>query len=219
MPLDLPEPGTGDEDADDEHLEGLVAYGGDLEPPTLRHAYREGLFPWYAEGDPILWWSPEPRAVLFPLADLHVPRRLRRVVARSDLDVRLDGDVGRVAQACADARPGATWIHPEMVQAYAALGARGDARAVEVWREGRLVGGIYGVAVGAVFCAESMVHRETDMSKVALVKLVEHLDARGFRLLDAQLMTPHLARFGIRPMPRAEYLTRLASLRERSVAW
>ena len=219
MPLDPPEGDAGDEDVEDEHLEGLVAYGGDLRPPTLRQAYREGLFPWYAQGDPILWWSPEPRAVLFPLDDLHVPRRLARVVARSDLEVRWAGDVERVARACADARADGTWIHPEMIDAYAALGRSGDARAVEVWRAGRFVGGIYGVVVGAVFCAESMVHLETDMSKVALVSLVEHLRQRDFELLDAQLMTPHLARFGVRPMPRTEYLTRLAVLRERNVSW
>jgi len=208
-----------DDEGEEADLGGLVAYGGDLGEATLRHAYAQGLFPWYAAGDPILWWSPEPRAVLHPLRDLHVPRRLRRVLEREDLEVRADGDVERVARACADARPGATWIHPEMIEAYAALGRAGDARAVEVWREGRFVGGIYGVVVGAVFCAESMVHLETDMSKVAFVRLVEHLRGRGFDLLDAQLMTPHLARFGVRPMPRAEYLTRLATLRERRVAW
>lgn len=218
MPPDPPLP-PDDDEADEADLAGLVAYGGDLDEGTLRQAYAGGLFPWYATGDPILWWSPDPRAVLHPLSDLHVPRRLRRVLERDDVEVRSDGDVGRVARACADARQGATWIHPEMIEAYAALGRAGDARAVEVWREGRFVGGVYGVVVGAVFCAESMVHLETDMSKVAFVRLVEHLRVRGFQLLDAQLMTPHLARFGVRPMPRAEYLARLALLRGRRVAW
>ena len=191
----------------------LVGWGGRLDVATLRSAYRHGLFPWYGEEDPPLWWSPDPRAIL-PLEALHVPRRLQRTLRRADLSVEPHGDVEAVARACAVGREDGCWIHEEMVQAYADLARSGDAHALEVRREGRLVGGVYGVAVGAVFCAESMFHRERDLSKVALVRLVGHLRERGFALLDVQMQTPHLARFGVREVPRASYLAALARLRD-----
>jgi leucyl/phenylalanyl-tRNA--protein transferase len=196
----------------------LVGWGGRLDVATLRATYRHGLFPWYGEDDPLLWWCPDPRAVL-PLESLHVSRRLRRTLRRPDLVTEPDGDVETVARACAERRADGCWIHEAMVEAYAALARAGDAHALEVRRAGRLVGGIYGVAVGAVFCAESMFHRETDMSKVAFVRLVEHLRARGFALLDAQMPTPHLATLGVEEIPRAAYLARLAELRDATVRY
>lgn len=196
--------------------EDVVALGGTLAPDLVLDAYRHGVFPFYDASQPVLWWCPDPRAVL-PLDAFHVPRRLARRMRHGDFEIRVDTAFGAVIRACNERRPDGTWIHEDMVAAYEALHRRGHAHALEVWREGRLVGGIYGVAVGACFAAESMFHRETDMSKVALVRLVEHLRTRGFELLDVQFLTPHLERFGCLEIPRAQYLDRVRGLRDRSV--
>jgi leucyl/phenylalanyl-tRNA--protein transferase len=187
---------------------GLVAVGGDLRPERLLTAYRHGVFPWYSEGEPIHWWSPNPRAVL-DLDALHVSRRLRRTVRSARFTVTVNEDFAGVIRGCAD-RPGeGTWITADMIAAYEELHRLGHAHSVEAWHEGRLAGGIYGVTVGGLFAGESMFTRVRDASKVALVYLVERLRQRGFRLFDIQMLTEHTARLGARAIPRAEYLRRL----------
>jgi leucyl/phenylalanyl-tRNA--protein transferase len=187
---------------------GLVAVGGELRPEVLLEAYRAGVFPWFGPGDPVLWWSPDPRAVL-ELGRLHVPRRLQRTLRSGRFRHTLDRAFGAVLRGCAD-RPGAgSWITPAMIEAYEALFARGHAHSLEVWAGDELAGGIYGVALGGLFAGESMFTRLRDGSKVALVRLVEHLRRRGFVLFDIQVLTEHTARFGGREIPRAEYLARL----------
>lgn len=196
-----------------------VAAGGDLEPETLLDAYRHGIFPWPLDAGhgpaPLLWWSPDPRAVI-PLDGLHVSRTLARTLRRRVLTCAVDTDFDGVVAACAD-RPGeGTWITPAMAVAYGRLHRLGAAHSVEVRDAGgTLVGGVYGVTVGAAFCAESMFSRVTDASKVALVALVAQLRADGFALLDAQLPTPHLERMGAVALPRAVYLHRLAAAVDR----
>jgi leucyl/phenylalanyl-tRNA--protein transferase len=193
------------ESADDS---GLVAIGGDLRPERLLKAYRRGVFPWYDEAYPICWWSPDPRAI-FELDGLHVSRRLRRTIRSGRFAVTVNRAFGGVIRGCAD-RPGeGTWIIPDMIRGYETLHRLGHAHSVETWRDGRLAGGIYGVAVGGLFAGESMFSRQPDASKVALAALVEHLRQRGFQLLDIQFLTEHTARLGAIEIPRKEYLARL----------
>jgi leucyl/phenylalanyl-tRNA--protein transferase len=188
--------------------EGLVAVGGDLRPARLLQAYRSGVFPWYSEETPILWWSPDPRAI-FELDGLHVSRRLARTLRARRFVVTFDRDFAGVVRGCAD-RPGqGTWITPAMVRAYNELHRLGWAHSVEAWHAGELAGGLYGVAVGGLFAGESMFTRVRDASKVALVHLVEHLRQRGFQLFDIQFCTEHTRRLGAAEIPRAEYLARL----------
>lgn len=192
---------------------GLLAAGGDLSPERLVAAYRRGIFPWYEAGQPILWWSPNPRAVLFP-GELHVSRRLLRKLRARPFDASIDTSFGAVVAGCArhDHPATGTWITAEMARAYARLHQLGHAHSVEIWRDACLAGGLYGVALGQVFFAESMFSRETDASKVAMLVLVRELSARGYRLVDCQLPSPHLARMGSRNIPRREYLALLAEL-------
>jgi leucyl/phenylalanyl-tRNA---protein transferase len=182
---------------------GLLCAGGDLSPARIVEAYRHGIFPWFSEGDPILWWSPDPRMVLFP-DELRVSRSLRRTVARGVYETRFDTAFRDVIEACAAPRDGqsGTWIVPEMVEAYVRLHKLGFAHSVESWRDGELAGGLYGMALGEVFFGESMFTRAPDASKIALVKLVERLHAGGFRVIDCQQATPHLASLGAREIPR-----------------
>jgi leucyl/phenylalanyl-tRNA--protein transferase len=189
---------------------GLVAVGGDLRPERLLEAYAHGIFPWY-EVPPILWFSPEPRAVLRP-ARLHVPRRLERTLRRGRFALRLDTAFGAVIRACAEPRSGSrgTWITADMVRAYEALHALGFAHSAEAFEDGALVGGVYGVALGSAFFAESMFHRRSDAAKAALVALVRQLAAWGIRLVDAQLPAPHLTALGFESWSRARYLRALA---------
>jgi leucyl/phenylalanyl-tRNA---protein transferase len=192
--------------------EGLVAIGGDLSPERLMDAYRNGIFPWPADDrDPMLWWSPDPRAIL-PLDRLHVSRRLERTLRSGKFTIRRDSDFAGVISGCATGRgrERGTWLTPAMIAAYTELHKLGHAHCMEAWFEGQLVGGVYGVAVGGAFAAESMFYRERDASKAALVSLVEHLRARGFVLLDIQQWTPHTGRLGAVQIPRREYLQRLA---------
>jgi leucyl/phenylalanyl-tRNA--protein transferase len=192
--------------------DGLLAAGGDFRPERLLVAYALGIFPWHG-GPPILWYSPDPRGVLRP-GELHVPRRLERTLTQSRFELRLDTAFRTVMEACAEApRPGqdGTWITPDMVDAYTQLHELGFAHSAEAWRAGRLVGGVYGLSLGAAFFGESMFHRERDASKVALVALVRQLDAWGFELFDGQIPTPHLARFGLRPWLRERFLRALAA--------
>jgi leucyl/phenylalanyl-tRNA---protein transferase len=190
---------------------GLLAAGGDLSPARLMAAYRLGIFPWYEEGQPILWWCPNPRAVIFP-AELHVSRRLRRFLRSAPLLASFDRDFEAVVAGCARLeRPGVgTWITTEMMSAYRRLHELGHAHSVEVWEDDRLVGGLYGVALGRAFFAESMFSHRPNASKVAMVLLARELLARDFILIDCQLPSPHLARMGAREIPRQEFLALLS---------
>jgi leucyl/phenylalanyl-tRNA--protein transferase len=185
---------------------GLLCAGGDLSPERLVDAYSHGIFPWYSEGDPILWWSPDPRMVLFP-EELRVSHSLRKVIAKGTYETRFDTAFRDVIENCAAPRDGhaGTWIVEEMIDAYTALHERGFVHSVESWRDGELVGGLYGMALGKVFFGESMFTRAHDASKVALVKLVERLRSGGFRVIDCQQATSHLASLGAREIPRAGF--------------
>ena len=199
--------------------EDIVAVGDDLRPETVLAAYRRGIFPWPVEGLPLLWFCPVERAVL-DFARLHVPRSLARARRRSTLRFTIDADFPAVLRACAAApRPGqeGTWITPAIAAAYLRLHRLGRAHSVEAWRDGRLVGGLYGVDVDGAFGGESMFHAEPNASKLVLLFLVDHLRARGLDYLDVQVMTPHLARLGAHTMPRDAFLTRLAATRARGL--
>ena len=192
---------------------GLLAMGGDLSPQRLLAAYVRGIFPWYEPGQPILWWSPDPRAVLWP-DNLHVSRRLQRTRRRSDLSLTCDRSFTTVVQCCAEPRRYAegTWITGEMSDAYSALHELGWAHSFEAWQEDELVGGLYGIAIGRVFFGESMFSRVTDASKIALITAVEYLRARDFALLDCQIWSSHLSTLGATTLPRAEFLQQLDDL-------
>lgn len=187
---------------------GLLAGGGDLAPGTLLAAYRTGIFPWPDASGTLLWWSPDPRAIL-PLDAMYVSRSLRRTQRRGRLRVTVDTACADVIRGCADRAVG-TWITPEIHAAYLQLHELGWVHSVEVWDGDALAGGLYGVAVGGLFAAESMFHHARDASKVALAALVDHLRDAGFTLLDVQLATPHLRSLGVVEIPRAKYLARLA---------
>jgi leucyl/phenylalanyl-tRNA--protein transferase len=188
--------------------DGLVAIGGDLSPRRLLEAYSRGIFPFYDEDSPILWWSPDPRAI-FELDGLHVSRRLARTVRSGRFVVTVNRAFAAVIHGCAD-RPGqGVWITPDMIDAYTRLHRLGYAHSVEVYSDGVLAGGVYGVAVGGLFAGESMFTRVRDASKVALVHLRERLRERGFLLFDVQYLNDHTASLGAIEIPRAEYLTRL----------
>jgi len=191
--------------------EGLLAVGGDLSIKRLLLAYRLGIFPWYSEGEPILWWSPEPRLVLYP-DELKISRSLNKVINKGAFKVTMDRAFKEVISECARVRletQEGTWIIDDMVSAYCRLHAAGFAHSVEAWREERLVGGLYGVSLGKCFFGESMFTRVTNASKVALVALVNHLKALRFALIDCQITTAHLKRFGAREISRARYLKEL----------
>jgi leucyl/phenylalanyl-tRNA--protein transferase len=197
----------------DEH--GIVAVGADLEPGTLLAAYRAGMFPMRLRRDVLAWWSPDPRGVI-PLDWMHVSHRLRRTIKR--FDVTVDRDFEAVMRACGDpARPHG-WIDDSFVDAYTGLHRLGWAHSVEAWRDGELVGGVYGVRIGRFFAGESMFHRVTDASKVALWALIELLRVDGVELFDVQWTTPHLVSLGAIDLRRTEYLRRLACAIEPSVA-
>lgn len=180
-----------------------------MSPQRLLAAYAKGIFPLYTRDTPPLWWSPNPRAIL-PLEELHVARSMERRLRRNDYRVTWNQAFRQVIEGCAENRPGGTWILPELVDAYTALHQTGHAFSIEVWMEGRLAGGLYGVQSGALFAAESMFHRRTDASKIALVASARALRQAGIELFDVQYWTQHLSRFGVREIPRSEYLVRLA---------
>ncbi len=197
--------------------EGLLAIGGDLSPARLCAAYAKGIFPWYAEGYVPMWWSPDPRALLDP-AHLHVSRSLQKRLRAGGFELTWNRCFARVMRECG-VRPGkGSWIIAEMRTAYERLHRLGRAHSLEVWADGELVGGVYGVQVGALFAAESMFHRATDMSKVALVAMVRSLFAAGIELFDVQFVTAHLRTLGAYEVPRREYLRRLAVAGGRPVA-
>jgi len=192
---------------------GLLAAGGDLTLERLLDAYRCGIFPWYSGGEPILWWSPDPRMVLF-CDELKVSRSLGKSMRNKGYEVRIDSAFGRVLKQCAGPRKGAqgTWLGDSMQAAYLALHRAGYAHSFETWRGHDLVGGLYGVAVGRMFFGESMFSHATDASKVALVELVRSLERRGFPLIDCQVRTPLLASLGAREIPRRSFLRRVTAL-------
>lgn len=197
--------------------DGLLAAGADLSLPRLLDAYRQGIFPWYSEDDPLLWWSPDPRMVLW-LREFHLSRSLRRVLNSRRFRVTLDTAFGGVMHRCAEPRDdeAGTWISGEMMAAYMGLAEAGHGHSVEVWDEEQLVGGLYGVALGRMFYGESMFSRRADASKVALATLVAQLQRWGFELIDCQMSTSHLASLGAREIPRAEFVTHVARLAAQS---
>jgi leucyl/phenylalanyl-tRNA--protein transferase len=193
---------------------GLLAVGGDLSPQRLLEAYRRGIFPWYSDDEPALWWSPDPRMVLFP-EELKISRSLAGRLRKGDYRIRFDSAFREVMQACASSpRPDqdGTWIMPAMVDGYTALHELGYAHSAETWIDGELAGGLYGVVIGGMFYGESMFHRSTDASKLAFVHLVRRLQQQGPGMIDCQMHTPHLQRFGAREIPRREFAARLAEL-------
>ena len=209
-PPAFPDPNAADD-------EGLLAIGGDLTPERLLYAYERGIFPWYDEGLPPMWWSPNPRALLDP-EHLHVSRSLGRVLRSERFQLTFDHAFRDVILECGRERDSGTWIVPEMVDAYCALHELGHAHSVEVWRDAQLVGGLYGVQRGALFAAESMFHRETDASKVGLISAVRRLFAAGIALFDVQFVTPHLASLGAYEVPRARYLELAGAASQRPVS-
>ncbi len=199
--------------AEEAVLPGIVAAGGNLSPGMLLSAYRQGIFPWYGRGEPILWWSPDPRFVLFP-EELHVSQSLKKRLRHETYRVAFDTHFEEIITACGQVpRPGqdGTWITPEIVAGYLELHRLGYAHSAESYIEGRLVGGLYGVALGSIFFGESMFSWEPDASKVAFVRLVELLKSYEVTLIDCQVYTPHLERFGAREIPRSEFLALLAA--------
>lgn len=186
---------------------GLLAAGADLSPGRLIDAYRRGIFPWHGEGDPILWWCPDPRLVLFP-ENLKLSRSLKKSL-KKNYEVRVDTAFEQVMRKCAEPRKdeGGTWISEEMVQAYCHLHEIGAAHSVETWIDGELAGGLYGIALGHVFFGESMFSRKTDASKIAFAHLVLQLKRWGCRMIDCQVRTPHLVSLGATEIPRSEFLS------------
>lgn len=211
-------------DPEEADLTGILASGGNLSPGMLLSAYRQGIFPWFNREEPILWWSPDPRFVLFP-DDLHVSKRMRRILKKGLYTVTYDHAFDEVLRRCAEIyRPGqdGTWITLAMGEAYAALHREGIAHSVEAWEGDTLAGGLYGIALGGLFCGESMFADRPNASKAAFITLVGDLVRRGFSLIDCQVYTPHLESLGAVEIPRREYLFRLQQLKgesERSVSW
>lgn len=198
----FPDPNKALDDPD-----GLLALGGDLSVERLRLAYRSGIFPWYSEGQPILWWSPDPRCVIFP-SRVHVSRSLRRTLNSGRYTVTLDQAFAEVIERCGSERSEGTWITPEMRQAYNRLHQLGIAHSFEAWnRKGELVGGLYGVALGSCFFGESMFSRQTDASKVVFVHCLRQLEAWDYAVMDCQVENPHLLSLGAELIPRRDFLS------------
>lgn len=196
-----------------EEPNGLLAAGADLSVRRLIEAYENGIFPWYSDGQPLLWWSPDPRMVLIP-GELQIPRSLRKRLARRDYEVTADTAFEEVIRGCAAPRRGddSTWITEDMIAAYLRLHRAGHAHSVETWIGGRLAGGLYGVALGRMYYGESMFARVPDASKIALVHLVRQLERLGIGMIDCQMATAHLARFGAREIPRTHFVRELKEL-------
>ncbi len=192
--------------------DGLLCAGGDLSPARLLAAYRRGIFPWFSAGQPVLWWSPDPRTVLYP-AELHVSRSLAKSLRNRGYEVRIDQSFPAVMDRCADPglRPEGTWITPQMRAAYLRLHELGHAHSVETWRDGVLAGGLYGVALGRVFFGESMFSLERDASKTALCALALALQEHDWHFIDCQVSSPHLASLGARSLPRRDFLHELTA--------
>lgn len=190
---------------------GLLAIGGDLAPSRLLSAYASGIFPWFEPGEAILWWSPDPRAVLFP-EERHISRSLRRFLRQTDYRYTLNRAFERVITACAEQRDEGTWIGPLVKQGYISLHQQGHAHSIEVWSGDELVGGMYGVAVGKLFCGESMFSRRINASKCAIMTFCQYFSAQGGELVDCQVINPHTASLGAREIPRRQFLQQLFRL-------
>ena len=192
---------------------GLLAAGGGLSAPRLLEAYRHGIFPWFSPGDPILWWSPDPRMVLIP-GEFKISRSLSKVLRNAAYEVRCDTAFEQVMRGCAAPRGGhhGTWIQEDMIAAYCALHEMGHAHSVETWMDGKLVGGLYGVSIGRMFYGESMFSHASNASKIALAHLSGQLDRWQFGMIDCQMNTAHLASLGAREIPRSEFIARLQEL-------
>ena len=196
---------------------GLLAFGGDLSPERLLVAYQQGIFPWYSPGDVILWWSPDPRAVLYP-DEFHISRSLKRFLPRCPYRVTLNHAFDKVMSACAERGAEGTWIGPEVELAYQRLHQLGQAHSIEVWEDGNLVGGMYGVAQGALFCGESMFSRRDNASKIALLAFCRFFRQQGGKLIDCQVLNSHTASLGAREIPRRDYLALLSQLQSLTLA-
>ena len=200
--------------------DGLLAIGGDLSPARLLRAYRQGIFPWYNKDQPILWWSPDPRSVLYPQS-LKISRSLRKTLKNNIYNVTADKAFRRVIQCCAAPRSsgGGTWLAADMVEAYCRLHTMGFAHSVESWYEDELVGGLYGLSLGKIFFGESMFARRNDASKVAFVKLVERLRQWGYALVDCQVASTHLESLGAESIPRRDFIAILNHYCDVPPAW
>ncbi|SEQ59707.1 leucyl/phenylalanyl-tRNA--protein transferase [Rosenbergiella nectarea] len=196
--------------------QGLLAYGGDLLPGRLIAAYQQGIFPWFSEEDPILWWSPDPRAVL-PIDAFHLSRSMQRFLRHCPYHVTLNHNFRAVIEGCASTHFDGTWITEEVITAWCNLAAMGHAHSLEVWCENELVGGIYGMALGGIFCGESMFSRQPNASKLALFQLCHHFSAYGGELIDCQILNPHTHSLGAREISRQQFLTQLADLQKRII--
>ena len=192
--------------------EGIVAVGGDLKPERVMLAYRKGIFPWFESDDFLLWWSPDPRMVLFP-DQVKISKSMRAVLRKKQFEVTFNKAFDGVVEACAKVKrfgQNGTWITPGLMEVYSTLHAQGHAHSVEVWEEGILVGGLYGIDLGTVFCGESMFSKANNASKVALISLAKELKKNKYKLIDCQVPTQHLASMGAESIPRAEFLTYLS---------
>ena len=192
--------------------EGIVAVGGDLKPERVMLAYRKGIFPWFESDDFLLWWSPDPRMVLFP-DQVKISKSMRTVLRKKQFEVTFNKAFDDVVEACAKVKrfgQNGTWITPGLMEAYSTLHTQGHAHSVEVWAEGVLVGGLYGVDLGTVFCGESMFSKANNASKVALISLAKELKKNKYKLIDCQVPTQHLASMGAESIPRSEFLTYLS---------
>ena len=192
--------------------EGIVAVGGDLQPERVMLAYRKGIFPWFESDDFLLWWSPDPRMVLFP-AQLKISKSMRTVLRKKRFEVTFNKSFDQVVEACAKVKrfgQNGTWITPGLMEVYSTLHTQGHAHSVEVWEEGSLVGGLYGIDLGTVFCGESMFSKSSNASKVALIFLVKELKKNKYELIDCQVPTQHLASMGAEPISRTKFLTFLS---------
>ncbi|RUO72930.1 leucyl/phenylalanyl-tRNA--protein transferase [Idiomarina ramblicola] len=189
---------------------GLLAVGGDLSPGRLIHAYQQGIFPWFSDNDPILWWSPNPRAVFLP-DKIHISRSLAKTNRKSNWQITINRCFVDVVRACADQRSDneGTWITEEMIEAYCKLHKLGHAHSVEVWFDNELAGGLYGISVGRAFCGESMFHYKTDASKIALLRFAQHFNEQGGQLIDCQVGNPHLFSLGAANLHRERFLMKL----------
>ena len=197
--------------------EGLLAFGGDLSPQRMQSAYRQGIFPWFSEHDPILWWSPDPRAVLYP-EEFHLSRSMRRFHRHSPYRVTVDQDFEGVIRGCATGRTDGCWITDDVISAWLTLFSLGVAHSVEVWSGQQLAGGLYGLASGQLFCAESMFSRAENASKNALMLFCRHFLAQGGRLIDCQILNLHTASLGARQIPRRDYLQMIEQLQKGSLS-
>ena len=209
--FNFPNPSLADPD-------GLLAVGGNLEPETLLSAYQQGIFPWFDEDTPILWWSPDPRAIL-EFENLYISKRLARTIRTNKFQVTFNQDFDAVVKGCTYRPEEGTWITPEVANAYGEFHRRGHAHSVEVWQQGVLVGGLYGVAIGGLFAGESMFSTVSDASKIALAALVSRLKEKGYQLFDLQIINEHTSMMGATEIPRDDYLARVKTAIKKDICF